>query len=134
MAETYKSLILWTQKNLKVLKRIALAVGGALVGLVNGLLGGGGGTLVVPCYELFGDMEEKKAHASAIATILPLSVVSGIIYGMKGYFELQSGLITTVGVMIGGIIGALLLKGINSKLLSAIFYGIMVYAGIKMVI
>lgn len=116
------------------LKKVALALSGLVIGGINGLLGGGGGTLLVPCLQLFGDMEEKKSHATAIATILPLSLISGIIYILRGYFDMNTGYAVCGGVVIGGIIGAILLKWINSKLLSAIFYAIMVYAGIRMII
>lgn len=121
-----------TMKKKKILKNTALIIGGGFVGLINGLLGGGGGTIVVPLYQT-AEMETKKAHATAIATMLPLSIVSGAIYLIKGKFEVSTGMITMAGVILGGIIGALLLKKINSKLLSVIFYGVMVYAGIKMI-
>lgn len=121
-----------TTKKKKIIKNTALIIGGGFVGLINGLLGGGGGTIVVPLYQT-AELETKRAHATAIATMLPLSVVSGAIYLSKGKFPLSTGLVTMAGVILGGIVGALLLKKINSKLLSVIFYGVMVYAGIKMI-
>ena len=43
---------------------------GAVTGFANGLFGSGGGTIVVPCMERFLNVEEHKAHATAIAIIL----------------------------------------------------------------
>ena len=40
----------------------------------------------------------------------------------------------TAGVIIGGVIGAVLLKKISNGLLSLAFYGIMIAAGVKMLI
>lgn len=120
-------------KKKKLLKQTGLVIGGGVVGLINGLLGGGGGTFVVPLYESMGEIDSKKAHATAIATMLPLSIVSGAIYVSNGSFPIGKGLAVGVGTMIGGIIGALMLKKINTKLLSIVFYGIMIYAGIKMI-
>lgn len=122
------------EKRKKLIKQTGLVIGGGVVGFINGLLGGGGGTFVVPLYESVGEMESKKAHATAIATMLPLSIVSGAIYISNGSFPIGKGLAVGIGTMIGGIMGALLLKKINTKLLSIVFYGIMIYAGIKMIL
>lgn len=49
---------------------------GIITGIANGFLGSGGGTVVVPCLEKFMKTEPHKAHATAIAIILPLTVIS----------------------------------------------------------
>ena len=117
-----------------VVKKVVVVIVGGLVGLVSGLLGGGGGTLVVPTYQSLLGMEAKKAHATAIATILPLCIVSSIIYLMRGGYDYgQMGLISG-GVVIGGVIGSVLLKKLSNAKISLVFYVIMLYAGIKSVI
>ena len=57
----------------KKCKRTAI---GLVTGFANGLFGSGGGTIVVPAMERFLGEEEHKAHATAIAVILPLSLLS----------------------------------------------------------
>ena len=42
--------------------------------------------------------------------------------------------LTASGVVAGGILGAALLNKLSNKVLSFIFYGIMIFAGIKMVL
>lgn len=115
-------------------KAVLLAIVGGVVGLVNGLLGGGGGSVVVPMLHSLGDLQERNAHASAILAILPISLVSGVIYAARGDFPVRSGLITMLGVVVGGLVGAMILKKINPRLLSIVFYGIMIYSGIRMII
>ena len=56
---------------------------GCFVGFINGFFGGGGGMIAVPTLAKFYDLEEKKAHATSIAVILPLSIASSIIYLFK---------------------------------------------------
>ena len=46
---------------------------GAATGAANGLFGGGGGMIAVPLLRAQG-LEEKRAHATAIAVILPVSL------------------------------------------------------------
>lgn len=79
-------------------------------------------------------LEERKAHATAIAVILPLSVISSVIYIVKGGIGMTSLLSIGAGVVAGGAIGAVMLKKINKKLLTLFFYGVMLAAGIKMVL
>ena len=105
---------------------------GALAGLVNGLFGGGGGMIIVPSLKHLLNYKTNAAHATAIAVILPLSVLSGIFYTVFGSFEWQPALFTSVGVLAGGVFGATLLKKLSSKPVSLIFSAVMAVAGVKM--
>ena len=57
---------------------------GLVAGILNGLFGAGGGVAVVPMLENAG-IEPKKAHATSISIILPLSILSGIFYLISGH-------------------------------------------------
>ncbi len=105
---------------------------GALAGIVNGLLGGGGGMLVVPMLSNLLKYESKKAHATAILIILPISIVSGFLYYIFGNFNKVSGFPVIVGALIGGGSGALLFSKLSTKWVVYIFCIIMAIAGIKM--
>ena len=105
-----------------------------LVGLINGFFGGGGGMLCVPLIEKGLNVENKKAHATAIAVILPLSIVSSVVYILSNDLDLKNISLLTVGVLIGGILGAFLLKKLNNKIIRIIFAVVMLVAGIKMVL
>lgn len=115
-------------------KRILLSVCGVFIGAVNGLFGAGGGMLVVPVLSFVAKLDERRAHATAIAVMLPLCIVSSAVYALKGSYDTSVFLPTVGGVLLGGIIGALLLKKINNNLLSFVFYGLMLFAGLKMII
>lgn len=121
------------KKTVEGMKKL-LPIGGLLVGIVNGLFGGGGGMLLVPLLTFVGGLEQKEGHATAIAIILPLCIVTAITYTLFGKIALLSAGFAEIGVIIGGIIGAVLLKKISSKVLSMIFYLLMVFAGVRMVI
>ncbi|MBQ7349198.1 MAG: sulfite exporter TauE/SafE family protein [Clostridia bacterium] len=105
---------------------------GILAGFINGLFGGGGGMIVVPMLVLLLKKHPKIAHATAILIILPLSLVSGIFYAIFGSFDLAQGIPTSVGVIIGGVLGALLLSKLSSKWIMIIFSVAMAIAGVKM--
>ena len=103
-----------------------------LTGVANGLFGGGGGMLAVPAYTLSCGEETKKAHATAVAAILPLSAISAAIYIANGNFEPSFGYYVGGAVIAGGVIGSFLLKKISSGFLEFVFYAIMLLAGIRM--
>ena len=115
-------------------EKFYMALAGAGVGLINGFFGGGGGMVVLPVLTMLFKYEQKNAHATAIAVILPISIVSAIAYllgGVEKIFTLDT-LFVSVGVMAGGLLGALLLKKINNAWLSKIFAVVMLVAGVKL--
>ena len=118
-----------TSENKKVIFAILT---GAIAGLINGIFGGGGGMIVVPMLVLLLGCEPKKAHATAILIILPLSVVSGLFYAAFGNLDLSVAIPVGIGVICGGVLGALLLSKLSSKWIIIIFSVVMAAAGIKM--
>lgn len=116
----------------KKAKFIVSSLAGIFVGFLNGFFGGGGGMIVVPVLIFLLSLEEKQAHATAIFCILPLSITSSIIYITKGEFDFFNLGFATLGVVIGGIMGSLLLKKMNNKVLRIIFALIMIIAGVKL--
>lgn len=107
---------------------------GFITGVVNGLFGSGGGTIVVPAMIFSLGIEDHKAHATAISIIFPLSVISTFIYFRHGDIDLKSALLVTVGGIIGSFIGAKFLNKIPSNILRKIFGIFMIFAAIRMVI
>ena len=102
-------------------KRILwLLAGGLGVGLLNGLLGAGGGILAVPLLEKNG-LSAKQAHSSSIAVILPLSLISAAFYLADGRMGLADPLIYIPFGLAGAFFGAWLMKKINDRILRGIF-------------
>ena len=104
---------------------------GLAVGLVNGLLGAGGGMIAVPLLQRLG-LERKQAHANAVAVILPITVLSAALYLMKGYVSLSDSFIFIPGGIAGSLLGTLIMKKISPKWLKRIFGGFMIYAGVRL--
>lgn len=115
-------------------KNVYAVVTGVIAGIVNGLFGGGGGMIVVPMLVKLLNCPPKKAHATALIIILPLSIVSGIIYAVFGSLNLRIGLPVGAGVIVGGVLGAFLLSKLSAKWVIIIFSVVMAGAGIKMLV
>ena len=82
---------------------------GGLAGFVNGFFGAGGGMIVVPLLVLLVGLEDKKAFSSAISIILPLTLVSLVIYAKDGALDAKTALPYLLGG--AGALGLLILFG-----------------------
>lgn len=105
--------------------------GGAAVGALNGIFGGGGGMVAVPILKSAG-RPARTAHATAIAVILPASVLSGAVYLFSGLVPYAVLLPVALGVAAGGLLGAKLLPRVSSRFLTFLFAAFMLAAGIRM--
>ncbi len=107
---------------------------GFIAGLANGLFGSGGGTIIVPALTYILNIEDHKAHATAIAIILPLTIISTIIYLKGKNIPLNIAYKVILGGIIGSIIGAKLLKKIPTIVLKKIFGSIIIITALRLLI
>ena len=113
----------------KTQKNAQRAICGTVVGAANSLFGGGGGMIAVPLLTKTG-LEEKRAHATAILVILPISAVSFLFYVMRGIYDLSVLIPTALGVTVGGAFGAKLLGKLPVKTVNLVFAGLQAAAGV----
>ena len=104
---------------------------GFVAGVLNGIFGAGGGLLVVPMLQSQ-EIEPKKAHATSIAIILPLSVISAAMYLWQGVALDwgQLGAVVPLGLA-GAVAGSLLLKKMPNKLLKKLFGAVMILSAVR---
>lgn len=113
--------------------KLKQALVGTVTGFANGLFGAGGGTILVPALERILKVEPHKAHASAIAVIFPLSLLSAFIYLKGGMPDWKPTLFISIGGVAGGFVGAKLLSKIPEKWLHRIFGLFMMAAAVRMI-
>lgn len=107
---------------------------GIITGLINGLFGSGGGTIVVPTMVFLLDINDYKAHATAIAVILPLSIISTIIYTKHNIINFPIAFNIALGAIIGSFFGAKLLNKIPIKILRKIFGSLIIIASLRLLL
>lgn len=106
---------------------------GLAIGVINGMFGAGGGMIAVPALKRLG-LNQKSAHENAVAVILPITIISAVLYLMKGYVEFKAALSFIPTGLIGSYIATLIIKKISPVWLKRIFGGFMVYAGARLLI
>ncbi len=105
---------------------------GGLVGFINGFFASGGGIVAVLALERLQKLDEKKAHATAVFVIFPLTIVSLLIYHRQGFGAMSAALSAGAGSVFGAFIGAVLLSRLKKEYIRALFGIIMIIAAIKM--
>lgn len=108
----------------------AMIAGGA-AGLVNGFFGGGGGMVLVPLLTRRCGLEQRQAFATSVAIILPLCVLSSVIYFLRGGLDLTAAFPYLVGGLVGGFLGGRLFKRLNMDWLRRFFALLILYGGVK---
>jgi len=106
---------------------------GTAAGFLNGLFGAGGGALVVPAAQRFLKVETHKAHATAVAVMLPLSIVSLFVYAKSIEPNWVTIITLAVSGSIGGFVGAKLLRKLSAQALRKIFGAFIIAAAVRMI-
>lgn len=123
-------LVIYLKNIKKLLKPTILGLG---VGFINGVFGAGGGMLAVPILKSEG-LSQKSAHANAVAVILPITVLSAVLYLVKGSVSLADSLAFIPTGLIGSVIAAFALQKFSNKWLQKIFAVFMIYAGVRLLL
>ncbi len=107
-----------------------LAAVGISAGLVCGLLGAGGGLILIPLLRK-SNILPSHLHATCMAVMIPLSLLSGWLYIGVGHLSMAEVLPYLPGGILGALLGGFLLPRINSTLLRRIFGLFLIYAGVR---
>lgn len=101
-------------------------------GLINGLFGAGSGLLLVPLIKLVTKLEDKKVHATTLSCVMLMCVVSSVVYFVNGQVDYGLTLWCLIGSLCGAIIGTFVLQKLKNKIISLMFSGVLVIAGVMM--
>ena len=115
-------------------QKLILILSGLVIGIVNGFFGGGGGMICVPLLEKILKIDNKKSHSTALAIMLPITLFSIIVYLLKISIDWYKMGIVAGGFVVGGLIGAILLKNLSGKVIRFIFILVILAAGIRLLV
>jgi uncharacterized membrane protein YfcA len=99
---------------------------GLLAGLLSGLFGVGGGTVIVPLLVLLLHFDQRLAAGTSLAAIVPTASVGVISYAASGSVAWIPALILAAGAVVGAQIGTRLLPRISQTALRWGFVGFLV--------
>lgn len=107
---------------------------GLAAGFVNGFFGAGGGMVLVPLLIWLVGLPDKLAFSSAISIILPLCVVSLVIYGRHDMLPLSDALPYLLGGAGGGVLAGLWFQKVPAKWLHLALGALILLGGVRLLI
>ena len=109
---------------------IELIVVGAIVGVLSGFFGVGGGTVLVPILLLFG-YDTKVAIGISVIQMLFGSIFGSYLNQKKGTLDISMVLFIGAGGFVGGLLSGFLTSAFENKTLESIFLGFAFFALIR---
>ena len=104
---------------------------GIVVGFISGLFAAGGGLVLVPMFTYVLKLDEKEARATTLFCILPMVLLTAVIYSRNDFIDWSLGIKCAIGGIIGGFIGGRLLNKVSDKYLQIFFIIFLFYAGVN---
>lgn len=103
---------------------VALALIGLMAGLLSGMFGVGGGTVIVPLLVLLLGFDQRRAAGTSLTAIVPIATVGVISYALSGSVAWIPALILAGGAVVGAQIGTRLLPRVSQ---AALRWGFVVF-------
>ena len=114
---------------------ILFVVLGALIGLLSGIVGLGGGILVVPILRYGFGYSQTMAQGTSVAMLLPpIGILAAYQYWKHGQMNIVVGLLLAAGFVVGGYFGGALACKLPVLTLQRIFGVFLLVVALKMLI
>jgi hypothetical protein len=116
-------------------KNLAAILGvGILAGFLAGLFGVGGGILIVPGLVIAAGMDQRLAHGTSLAAVLPISVASLVTYAAHGNVDWTAAVWLSVGAVAGAVVGTKLLHVLPHRTLALLFALVLIASAVRLFI
>jgi uncharacterized protein len=107
---------------------------GLAAGFLSGLFGVGGGILIVPVLVLALGMNQRLAHGTSLAAVLPIAASGLIGFAVEDSVDWPVALALTIGAMVGAVIGTHALHVLSVRVLAYAFAGILLVSAVRLVL
>ena len=107
---------------------------GLLAGILSGLIGIGGGTIIVPALVIFFGISQHMAQGTTLALLVPpIGILAALTYYRQGYVVLNFAGFICLGFFIGGLVGAKIATSLSNIVLERIFGVALLLISLKMI-
>lgn len=107
---------------------------GIAAGFLSGLFGVGGGILIVPALVMVLKFDQRLAHGTSLAAVLPIAVSSLVSYATSGEIDWTVGLFLAIGAVAGAVIGTHILHKLPHDTLAIVFSVVLLVTAIRLII
>ena len=107
---------------------------GAAAGVANGFFGAGGGLVLVPLLIGWIRLPERKAFATSLSIMVPLSAVSLSVYILRSGLDATFAWRYLAGGAIGGVLAGLLFQRVSMNFLRRAMGIFLIWGGVRAVL
>jgi uncharacterized membrane protein YfcA len=108
---------------------------GAVVGVISGVIGIGGGAFLIPAMMFFFGLSQIRAQGTSIATLLlPIGVFAFVQYYKAGHVDIKLALLISAGFAVGGYLGGTWAQHLPELVLRRTFAVMLVVLGVRMLL
>jgi uncharacterized membrane protein YfcA len=115
-------------------RTLRLAGIGTAGGLVSGLFGVGGGSVIVPLLILWLGYGEREATGTSLVAIVPTAAIGMGVQALYGNVRIGEGLLIGVPALGGVVLGTYLQQRIRARTVSFLFAALLVAVAVDLVI
>ncbi|MFA5293479.1 MAG: TSUP family transporter [Phycisphaerae bacterium] len=108
---------------------------GLVAGILSGLIGIGGATIIIPVLVLMFGLSQYMAQGTTLALMVPpIGILAAWTYYQKGFVDLKIAGFVCLGFLVGGLLGAKLAIGIPEQILKKIFGIFLLIVSLRMIL
>lgn len=95
---------------------------GLIAGVLSGVVGIGGGTIIIPALMFLFGFTQHKAQGTTLALMVPpIGILAAWTYYKQGFVDLRAAVFIVLGFFLGGLLGARVAVGIPDAVLRKVF-------------
>ena len=107
---------------------------GLVAGFLAGLFGVGGGILMVPALVMVMHLDQRLAHGTSLAAVVPIAVASTLSYAISGEVDWAVAACLVAGALAGAVVGTHLLRFLPERVLGMAFATLLVVTAVRLVL
>jgi uncharacterized membrane protein YfcA len=107
---------------------------GLVAGILSGLIGIGGGTIIVPALIFLFGFSQHLAQGTTLALLVPpIGILAAWTYYKQGYVDLGIAAYICIGFFLGGWLGTKIATGLSNIVLERVFGVALLLISLKMI-
>ena len=115
----------------RLLRAVLVGLG---AGFLSGLFGVGGGILMVPALVMVMHLDQRLAHGTSLAAVVPIAVSSTLSYTLSGEVDWVVAAFLALGAIGGAVVGTKLLHTLPERVLGWTFTALLVVTALRLLL
>src|SRR5687767_6074920 len=113
---------------------LGAAAVGLVAGFLSGLFGVGGGALIVPGLVFLLSMDQRRAHGTSLAAIIPIAAAGVVGFALEGSVDWPAAGLLSLGAVAGAVGGTEILQRLRTRTLRLTFAGLLALTALRLLL